>query len=232
MDYSNTTNSSDLRYYNNIDNVTLFWYVVIFILIIFIFSNKNIGLNVVFGTIIAMIVIHTMYSDYTKTQLMIEEHNTTKKNLIVPNPIKSIKYEQIVNFLFSIQDLYDYNPQSYEDMIEHIDYFFNMYEEVLVNNRSAGYNYQLMNDQKKNILNSLQAIIYKMPINTEYDQKLENAVGTLRNILNGYLDKVNYFYKNDIYINGYNINTKIIHKGPDGYDPSEKIAGDTIFSVL
>lgn len=207
--------------YLKIDSITLFWYICIFIVIIFIFSQKNIGLNIVFGTVIAGIIIYWLYSDYQRIQDFGQTQLNEKKNLITPKPINSLDHPQIVNFLYSIQDLYTINPQSYELMVYSIDNFFVSYDEVLNNDSLAGLNYQIMSDQKKESVNALQSIIYKMKRDTKYDAKLDLSVATLKKILDKYLIHVEYVYKDYIYINGYTVNTQLINKGPNAYDPYE-----------
>ena len=208
---------------NKVDKVTLFWYIIIFIFVLLIFSNMNIGLNILVGMIVALGILFVLYNDYSTVQNNAKELFNQKVNLIYPHPKKTIEHNDLINFLFSIQDLYIYNPQAYEDMREHIDYILRLYGEVIDNKELAGSNYQLIQDQKNNALNSLQSILLKMPQNVEYDNKLKNATTILEKILNEYMNETYIIYERNLYENGYDTNTRIIEIGPTGYnDPKSK----------
>lgn len=202
------------KFIDNIDKVTLAWYILIFIIIIYVFSKLFIQLNIVFGTLIAFIIIIYLYNDYNikKTNdSNIKEH---KKNMIMPKPKIAGNNNDIINYLFSIQDFYSYNPQAYILMIEHIDHFFDIYNETLDDNSLAGINYNTLTDIKRNALNDLQSIIYKMPLNLQHDKKLSDAISMLNIIFEKYLKNVKNIYDNVLYKNGYNTKTVLIPTGP------------------
>lgn len=144
--------------------------------------------------------------------------------MIIPFPNESLKYDNMVNFLFSIQDFYIYNPQAYEDMIEQIDYFFRLYEDIINNNQFAGEHYELLEGCKRNALNSLQSLVHTISPNKEIDDKLDNSLKILNILLQKYINDIKKI--NDIYIyeNGIKPNTKIIYIGPTPiniYDKTE-----------
>jgi hypothetical protein len=201
----------------------------------------NVGLNILIGMIMVFGILFVLYNDHSTVQNNVKKElfnqNNVKKelfnqkvNLIYPyrfmplvtNPKKSIEHIDLINFLFSIQDLYIYNPQAYGDMTEHIDYILRLYDEVIDDTGLAGSNYYLIQDQKNNALNSLQSILLKMPQNTEYDNKLKNATTILEKILNEYMNKTYVIYERNLYENGYTANTRTIETGPVGYDPKSK----------
>jgi hypothetical protein len=188
----------------------------------------NVGLNILVGMIMVFGILFVLYNDYSTVQNNVKKElfnqNNVKKelfnqkvNLIYPhrfmplvtNPKKSIEHIDLINFLFSIQDLYIYNPQAYEDMTEHIDYILRLYDEVIDDTGLAGSNYHLIQDQKNNALNSLQSI-------------LKNATTILEKILNEYMNKTYIIYERNLYENGYTANTRTIETGPAGYVPKSK----------
>lgn len=207
----------DEKIIDKVDKVTLFWYIVIIIAILIMFSRMKIELNILVGLIISFGIIYVLYSDYSTVQNNTKELFEQKTKLIHPPPKESLKHDRMINFLFSIQDFYVHNPQAYEDMKEHIDYFFKLYNEATRNSQMAGNNYQLLQDQKHNALNSLQSILYRVPFHKQYDQKLQRSVVTLRQILDGYIYKVYEIYEEELYNTGYSSNIRIIDKGPEGH---------------
>jgi hypothetical protein len=209
---------------------TLFWYITIFVIILFIFSKLNIGLNNILGVIVGLLIILYLYTDYKRIehddQIIYEE----KKKSIFPTPIRSMKYKDIVNYLYSIQDFYKYNPEAYIEFINNIDYFFLIYDDVQYENSAAGVNYNMMIEHKKNALNALQSIIFKLPRNVKYDRKLNNAQYMLNIILDKYCEDIKKVYDNYVYTNGYTNKTVLLDpiKGP----VSKNTYDDTLHSYI
>lgn len=195
---------------NNIDRITLFWYVVLFLGTIFVFSNINIKLNVVYGTLLVIILLVVLNQNYVKKQETTNNLLQIKNNSILPHSETITHYKELINFIFSIQEFYTYNPQAYETMIESLDTFFKYYEEILNNNNLAGTHYNVMLDKYKLVLNSLQSIIFNIDSNDNNVEKLNLSVEILSFILENYLNIVKNTNETNIYNYGHNIHTKLI----------------------
>jgi hypothetical protein len=193
-----------------VDNKTLFAYIIIFILIIFSFSTINIELNIIFGTFIACILIYYLYGDYKKKQKEENKIKSVQESYLLPKPQIFEKYNNVIKFMFSIQDLYVYNPQAYEEITENLANFLRTFEEIQNNPKKSSINYTLMVNYKRNATNSLHSIIYNLPNDIQYTNKLNKAIVILQEILDNFLYKVEKIHNNYIYENGYNIETKII----------------------
>lgn len=187
-------------------NENLFWYFVIFILILCTFSQVNIGTNFIFGSLVGLFVIVLLYL-YDKKEQMIENK---KKEFIRPLPKNSKK--EIISFLFSIQDFYEYNPIAYENMVEGLDQFFDRYNEILKDVSLAGISYENLIEEKRHVINSLHSIIFKLPSNRKYDKKLENAIKSIEYFLQIYLDNVEKINNEYIYNKGIINTSKFIKK--------------------
>jgi hypothetical protein len=201
-----------------LDNKTLYFYILIFIGILFAFSTINIKLNLVYATIIATFVIYYLYNNYREKQDRENKIESLQEGNILPKPANLDKYNDIVKYLFSIQDFYNYNPEAYEEMIYTLGYFFQTYEETINNESQAGRNHGLMIASSKKSINALHSIIHTLPNDVNYTNKLNKAIEVLREILDRYLEKVVKMAKNDLYENGYNVNTKLIEKGELPYN--------------
>ena len=157
-----------------------------------------------------------------------------KTALLKPTPVNAIKYEDLVNYLFSIQDLYVYNPLAYEETISEIDIFLDCYEEVQLNGAIAGQQYYDMRLHKRYALNALHSIIHNMPHNINLTKKLNDSMLQLESILNVYMDKVEQLHNLYIHEHGYSTDITIIDKGifaRNIYDTSieaSTIAGEPI----
>jgi len=212
----------------NIDNKTLFFFVVAMIFIIYAFSKINIELNIIFGTLIAGAVIYFIYMYRSEEKQNEDKINTYKKTLIVPHSEIISQYDDIAQYLFSIQDFYIYNPNSYDEIVKELENFFRLYEETLVNSKYAGRNYEMMNQKKNHIKNALHSIIYRFPTDKEYTEKLETAIVVIDKLLKKYLDEIEDLQKKYLYEHGYNNETKVIDR--TGIIPSNSYGDDKMFT--
>jgi hypothetical protein len=213
-----------ISYESILDNETLVYYIIIIIGIMFAFSKLIIGLNLVFGFVIGVIVVYFLYTDYKGKQDQENKVKAFQESLLLPKPETLSKYENIIKYLFSVQDFYVHNPQAYEEMVNAIENFFRVYEETVVNPKYAGRNHDMMIGQKRTAMNALHSIIYNCPTNKEYTEKLDNAVVILEEVLQEYLDKVERIQKLYLHENGYDIDTKIIDKS--GIMPANSFDSD------
>ena len=215
---------------STIDNTTLFWYITIFIIILYVFSLLQLNLNNILGFIIGIIIILYLYNDYIRHKTDEITLLNEKKSLIVPSLTYSIDNKDIVNFLFSIQDYYTYNPSAYDEMVSYIDYFFLIYNNVQYDNKSSSIYYNMLIDQKRNALNALQSILFNIPRNVDYDKKLNNAQYMLNIILNKYCKNIKDIYDLYLYENGYD--NKMITLTSINGPVAKNIYDDTIHSYV
>lgn len=179
--------------YTEINNTTthvLFQYGVIIILALYSLRKVSIGLNIFLAIIIATLLILYYHEKRELNLTALETQHKFKGNTIVPD-IKNVKkYDEIVDFLFSIQDFFNYNPETYEEMIDNLISFFTMYEEVEKGVSRCEDYYGIAKSKKKNALNCLHSLIYSLPVTQITSQKLVKAQEVLDNMLNVYLNKI------------------------------------------
>ena len=208
------------------DNKKIFIYCIIFVIIIAIFMRLNIGLNIIFGCTIVYMIIIMLEQKEEKEIKEINDLEELKTSMITPKPILLQNYKDITNFLFSIQDYYKYNPAVYETIIDNLDNFFHLYEETYKLNDLAGTNYKLMDNIKSDTINQLHSLIYKLPEDIAYINKLNNSFEILNKILSKYLYDIYKINQKNILNNGYNINTIIINPNePKPFTVYDKIYG-------
>jgi hypothetical protein len=209
-----------------------FHYTVLFIIVVFLFSFLKIGLNIIFGFVIACMIIYFLKTANESKQKKEQEIISYEKKYILPKPEILDNHDDIIKYLFSIQDIYHYNPQAYEEIVKNLEYFFRTFEESNNNREKIGYNHNLMTLYKSNSVNSLHSVIHTLPNNKEYIEKLNNAIVELNKILNNYLKIIEKKYEEHIYENGYNSKTKLLfkHKIPyNAYSGIEKYYSYTLF---
>jgi hypothetical protein len=200
---------------NKLSNKLLFMYVVLFIFIVFMFSLKNIKLNIVFGTIVASVVMYYIHNKKQDNLNKTEQIKTQTKIELINADDNILEKNDMVNFLFSTQEFYYYNPNAHNDLIYNLKVFFQLHDEVIKDNTKAGTNFQKMDDYKRHSLNSMNSIIFKIQSDKRLLNKLNNAVSKLEDILISYQNEIHYFHLNNIHENGYNTETKLITFGPN-----------------
>ncbi|ARF09245.1 hypothetical protein Catovirus_2_194 [Catovirus CTV1] len=198
----------------NTDGSRLFFYCVIFLIVFAIFQNFTIGLNIILAIFISVIIVLYLNSKNVYDNNKLKNIYKNKTELIRPTPAKIQNYPKFTNFVFSIQDMYPYNPPSYEDMVDAIDNILELYEEAKIDPTISGLNYNLIDQQRKEAVNSLHTIIFNLPSNNVYINKLNESIDVLNNLINELMNEVFYLNKLDIFNNGYDRETIILDKGP------------------
>ena len=205
----------------------VFTYAVIFIFILWLFTRQRLGINLLIAIIVGMFVISYMNDKTIKAENTLEQIQDIKKSAIIPKISDDTNgHEEIVDFLFSIQDLYAYNPLQYTELVHCINYFYGYYKMTFVDNKTSYINYELMKQLKRDALNALASMIYSLPEDKRVRDKINAATAVLDSLMTKHLDHVSYMTDDYTYKNGYSVDTKIIDYGPKAaneYDDLFKI---------
>jgi len=212
-------NANIYSFLESLNNQTLFIYILIIIACMYLFQGVIIGLNVVCSIIIAIILISYFYNKRKASNDLKQEQIEMKKDIIKPKlyTIDTSK-DDIIDFLFSIQDFYMYNQQAYEEMIDNLEVFFQIYSQITLDVSYCSYYYQIAESKKENALNSLHSIIFKLPNNRFFIDKYDRAHERLETILLKYINQMYSKCKRDLDKNGYDISKRHIDTGPVGYN--------------
>jgi hypothetical protein len=200
--------------FQNIDNFSLFKFVSIMIIFLFFFIKKNVKLNIILAIILASIIILYIY-DKDKTLLRVEKNEYNEKHANIKPEIHQIKEDyDIIDFLFSIQDLHAYNPEAFEEMIDNIDSFLTTKDIIFKEDPHCESHYQIAENKKNNALNSLHSIIFKLPVNRPIMDKLVRAHKRLETILNNHINEMYDKCNHLLIVKGHTVNNTIINTGP------------------
>lgn len=222
---------SDNQEKYHLNNPHLFIYITIFIIILGYVSRFNINLAIILGFVLGYYIFNQLvYSTKNHEQKKIDMLNNKIKD-IRPSPEIISKYNDIVNFLFSIQDLYVYNPPSYEEMVESIKSFFIVYEESIKIPELSHQNYSIAELKFNNAVNSLHSMIINSETDADLNNKINRSYRVLYKLLKKYLDEIELNIKKDIKYNGYNNRTVVLDTKlkPYNYSESSKFTFDMIF---
>lgn len=190
----------NILHLEDIKPLSIFTYLILFTSIIAYVKYNKISFGYVFGVVLAIIIIYLLII-HEKTEVAGDKQlHELKNSYIEPKTININKYEDLTDFVFSVQDFYHYNPPSFIEMITSIDTFLEIYEEVNIDNSLAGSLFVNANEQRLNALNSLHSFIITIPSDKNIIDKLNKSTKTLEQMLNIYLTKI------------YDINKKYIEK--------------------
>lgn len=202
----------------SLDGKTTFIYVVIFLTIIWYFRDKQIGLNMFMVLIVSYVIISYIYQKQLTTNQLEENQMETKHEAIRPKDNNFKGKTDLIDFFFSVQDFYVYNPQTYEECIDNIDILLEIHD-IIFNGTDLCYDYyQIADTKKNNALNCFHSLIYKIPNVKVITDKFNRAHKRLETILNKYINEMYSKCEQELLINNYNINTKIINTGPTEYN--------------
>lgn len=204
------------KIFNDLNNHSLFQYIVIIILFLFFYQSKKIGLNIILALFLAGVTILYIH-DKNTTLLEIEEKEYKQKEHMLNPSIEKIDQLQnrdIIDLIFSIQDYYYYNPEAFEEMSDNINNLLTIQEIILKDEPLCEYYYQIAESKKDNALNSLHSIIFNLPNDNITIDKLTRAHKRLETILNKYLNIMYDKCHNKVITEGYNIYKKPIILGP------------------
>lgn len=146
-----------------------------------------------------------MYN-YFKNTLFVDLKQTTR-----------IKYyDDLTDFFFSIKDLQHYNPQVFEEVVDNIDGFFDIYKDIMSNISFQDRYLQIAESKKFNAVNALHSMIFSIPANSYIREKLVVAHERLETLMTKYLNDIYSIYRKRLGITGPLMSTRPVNtmKGP------------------
>jgi hypothetical protein len=212
---------------SKLDSKSTFNYFIIIIIFLFITNNMKIKLNHVVGLLLGTIFVLFKYQN-NMNNLNQKDNQIIEKIKIIDNNNKNRKdigkikdYQEIVDFLFSINEFYKLNQETFEDLIDNLNNFLLIYENIKIDNINYTEKYIISENIKNNIMNILHSFIYSIGNHYELVNKLNYSCNVLNKILNKYLEELYDICQKKLIIYGYNINTKQLYNGPKKYNIEE-----------
>lgn len=200
------------------DNKKIFRNSVIIIIFIFLFLRLTIGLNIILGLILAVVTIFYLTEKENSTNQIESEQIENKIESIKPAPEKFAKDLDLIDFVFSVQDFYVFNPQAYEEFIENINAFKSVYSNIFNDSQFSHYYYQIADSKKNNALNAFHSLIFSLPNNKIYTEKFDRAHKRLETILNKYINELYDQCNHDLIKYGHNVLRRPINNGPKEFN--------------
>ena len=215
------------------DRTKVFMYIVVFVFILWYFSKKNIGNNILIALIVGAFIVSYLNNRSINATDTANDIKKIKLSNIEPSLTKnSSQQKNIVDILFSIQDIYAYNPLQYEEIIKCINTFYERYNKAFIDPPTSSDSYAFMKQAKRDANNALKSILISIPDNQFIRNKINTTSKELDTIMTQHLDQISYLIDERIYKNGYNVDTKIIDYGPKPHNEYTDIYGPYTYELV
>jgi len=187
---------------NSQSNFTLFFFSVLFVITILVFSSIEITFTLFVGLIIYVLFIK-YYSTMNDTKNINEQEKfKIKKNKYdIPD-----NHPEIIDFLFNIEDLKQFSFILFNELKILIINFVNTYDDCIND-------YTLVNDYYNTLVNlklKILITIENFNINGAPKEIVINNKQMIENILNKYLDNLKLLNDKNNYYNGFDLYAKEI----------------------
>ena len=187
---------------NSQSNFTLFFFSVLFVITILVFSSIEITFTLFVG-----LIIYVLFIKYYSTMNDTQNINEQEKFEIKKNKYNiSNNHPKIIDFLFNIEDLKQFSFILFNELKILIINFVNTYDDCIND-------YTLVNDYYNTLINlklKILITIENFNINGAPKDIVINNKQMIENILNKYLDNLKLLNDKNNYYNGYDLYAKEI----------------------
>jgi|SaaInlStandDraft_7_1057024.scaffolds.fasta_scaffold02693_6 hypothetical protein len=187
---------------NSQSNFTLFFFSVLFVITILVFSSIEITFTLFVG-----LIIYVLFIKYYSTMNDTQNINEQEKFEIKKNKYNiSNNHPKIIDFLFNIEDLKQFSFILFNELKILIINFVNTYDDCIND-------YTLVNDYYNTLINlklKILITIENFNINGAPKDIVINNKQMIENILNKYLDNLKLLNDKNNYYNGFDLYAKEI----------------------
>lgn len=162
-----------------------------------------IKIDILLITTLIVFVIYFYYRYQTnirETNIILHQKSNEKFKNEMPSLLN--QHDDIINFLYFINDFKQYNPDVYNELIININDFLTLYKDYqIIREEKKKLMQDVIFDTKAKILDNLSSFIYSFNNSPDLRLKLNNSIDKLNDLLNLYINKLNI---NIDHINAFN----------------------------
>jgi len=167
------------------------------------FSPKNL---IIF--IVSIILIYLYNERRRSVNITKMQELELKLESIYPTPKYFYIDAGIIEIVYSIKDLENFNKPSYEKAVRILDKFLKLILEIEIHPNNCHQYLDLLETKKKEVLNLIQSIVHKMPTDKVVEDKLTDAMESLHYILNFHTENVKQICNKKIKDDGWNTESR------------------------
>jgi hypothetical protein len=215
---SRKINLLDNEYDNNISvilgripNERIIVFVSIFTVALYLAKKIEVHMSVVFFLILGLVAAYLVQSKDSIENLTYDRQLEIKLELIRPRPKRIDNYPDLIDFLYSIRDFYLVNPNAFYSMVENIDNFAQIYNQM-TNNQVLylSQNYDIAEEFARTAQNNLHSIIYNLNADHRVTKKYHKSLKELHFILRQYMGRLIKICNNQFNTDELNINSRLV----------------------
>jgi hypothetical protein len=165
------------------------------------------------GIIVGIIIVYILYQRSEK-----RDNIFTKRiyKILKSDLFNNYKYlylnSELVIFLDTHREYFQYNPSLYKSLLKNIDNFLKLGSDIENNTRHHNLDYSVMRELKNKILNNYHSIIHKLPHSENSLNKFHQGMDNLKDLLNDYLDNIHFIVNNKNRNKGVDVNTQFVYR--------------------
>lgn len=199
--------------------IQIFYYFLITVVILFTFQFIPITLSHITALILAGVVMLYLNKKDDREQLSKMKELAIKLNNIHPRPRWFYIDSDVIEIVDDIKEYGQYNIVAFSNMIYAIDNFLELVNDMELGVEDVEDNIDVALHQKRIAIDNLQAILFKLEVNRALEYKLEQAIYSLRLVLQRHVDKMLHRQEKRIAQNGYDNRTRVYYfDHPKGLD--------------
>lgn len=165
--------------------------------------------------VILMIIFLYLLNYFVTRNTQILNNRKTDFMRLNDDRLERISHNQKLLDLIYCPEYKYYNPEAYQEIIDYLDAFLELFELIQIDPSRSSDLYQSMVDNKKYIINSLISMSIRLPV--EYD--IKKFTDEFDKELQKYLIEANNIHEEYLKNNGFDCRTKLIFLNhPDGYN--------------
>ena len=200
-------------YVDHIDNVSLFYYGIIFCLFFVYFRSYPIQLNHFVGILLSFLTIIYLQSKNQKEAGDYARQQAEKLKIIEPETKYLKNYNDFIDLLFSIQDFYQYNPEAFEELVDSVDQFLYTNETIHKDPTLTNSMFVFADKYYHTAMNSLHSFVHTLPTDAHIIEKHHRALEEMEKLFLLYLNKLYDIHQQ----NELNVDYKLITTGPKAF---------------
>ena len=178
-----------LNYIETLSADNLLFYTVIVFVIVSVFSQFTIGLNVVLGLIVSVITCIFLVYKQNTLQEGNNLHSMLKLNSLIPVPEFFYCDVNLIEVMYNLLDYHDYSPSNYSATIQHIDNILGLTLDVETGIVNCAEVISVMRKERDSALKSLQLIQPSLPYSQELTDKLIKGINVIELYLNRHIQE-------------------------------------------
>lgn len=186
--FNNLQNNNPYYLTKNIDNKTLYIFIIIILGFIILARFIEINLTQLVLVTTALSICYMIYQKNNLDQNTEKDQIEIKRNLIIPVPNRLDDYPDLIDILYTTRDFHYINPTAYNKIIYDLDNFIQLYEQIMFNEMVYSVqNTEVAIDFARSALNNFHSLIYNLDVSKRLTAKYHKALKQLHLILNAYM---------------------------------------------